>query len=410
MSWGTSVILRLVALMLGLFFVWCEARGTYEFLLKDQDNQVNYIVQAGTGFAVAFSLLPMFASQLFERSQYPKFIACWLAMPIVVGVVFYAAIQRTGGAADQAQINREIADNNGTLASKNESDANDAWKEARAAAVDECNSGRGKKCLDAEAKRDKAWERLQKARGELKNASDKHPDPGASRVVALLPARFSITEDQVRLYQPMLIPLGMSVLAALFLNIGMSMKTPPMPRPWRNWQGWQNWRKAEPSTPQMGTPGADTLPAIPDNAPITAPVIDITPKTEPAPLPESKRLPARQRQRLAVIKQEPKPEPVEESQQAADQDVIDPNPVIKFLVERVPKAEGEDADWADILRELPGWWVEQGIDGEPPTPAQLGAVLRFVSEKAGMRTRRRDGKVFFADRKVIRLVAKEQTA
>jgi hypothetical protein len=80
---------------------------------------------------------------------------------------------------------------------------------------------------------------------------------------------------------------------------------------------------------------------------------------------------------------------------------INPSPVIKFIVERVPKAKGEDADWADILRELPDWWVEQGIDGEPPTPAQLGAVLRFISQTTGMRTRKRDDKVFFADRKVI---------
>jgi hypothetical protein len=67
----------------------------------------------------------------------------------------------------------------------------------------------------------------------------------------------------------------------------------------------------------------------------------------------------------------------------------------------VPKAEGEVADWADILRALPEWWAEAGIEGEPPTPAQLGALLRFVSEKTGMRTRKRNGKVFFVNRKVI---------
>ena len=40
----------------------------------------------------------------------------------------------------------------------------------------------------------------------------------------------------MRLYQPMVIPLGMSLLMMLFANIAVTLKTPPMPRPWRNWR------------------------------------------------------------------------------------------------------------------------------------------------------------------------------
>jgi hypothetical protein len=37
----------------------------------------------------------------------------------------------------------------------------------------------------------------------------------------------------VRLYQPMLIPVGISMLASVFLTIAMLLHTPPMPRPWQ---------------------------------------------------------------------------------------------------------------------------------------------------------------------------------
>jgi hypothetical protein len=85
-----------------------------------------------------------------------------------------------------------------------------------------------------------------------------------------------------------------------------------------------------------------------------------------------------------------------------EDDEIDPTPVIRFLKERVPKVEGAEADWGDIFRALPAWWADQkGLGGEPPTPAQLGAILRFISEETGIPTRKRGGKVYFIDRKVV---------
>ena len=66
------------------------------------------------------------------------------------------------------------------------------------------------------------------------------------------------------------------------------------------------------------------------------------------------------------------------------------------------RSSGDDADWADIFVALPTWWRDQQIAGNPPTAKELGAILRFVSEKANIPTRKqRDGKVYFVDRKVI---------
>jgi hypothetical protein len=88
--------------------------------------------------------------------------------------------------------------------------AYEEWQQASAAAVDECKSGRGSKCLDAETKRDRGWLILQNSRDDLIKAPTVHPDSGAKRAAALLP----ITKDQVRLYQPMLIPVGIAANAA----------------------------------------------------------------------------------------------------------------------------------------------------------------------------------------------------
>ena len=87
----------------------------------------------------------------------------------------------------------------------------------------------------------------------MRKTPETTPDPGASRFAALVPW---ITEAQVRLYQPMLIPLGMTLLMMLFANIAVTLKTPAMPQPWRNWR--------------RGYPPDNPMPALPANHEITA--------------------------------------------------------------------------------------------------------------------------------------------
>jgi hypothetical protein len=236
MGWGVAILLRLVALAAGCFFVGCEAVGTYEFLRSQQLNhEVDYVVLAGTGFAVALGLLPAYASYAFKHRQRGIATACWLAVPLVMSVVYYAAIQRTGGAADQAEVERLRMTRAGTLAARTEKDARASWETMRDAARTECTSGpvnqqRGHKCLEAEGKRDAAWAAVLKARKDLKDAPETKPDSGPRRVVAVLSF---LTEEKVRLYQPMLIPIGISILASVFLTMAMLLHTPPMPRPWQ---------------------------------------------------------------------------------------------------------------------------------------------------------------------------------
>jgi hypothetical protein len=108
-------------------------------------------------------------------------------------------------------------------------------------------------------------------------------------VVAFLPF---LTEDQVGLYQPMLIPIGISILASVFLTISMVLHTPPMPRPWQRWH--QRWRKP-PSLPFTLAMSASD-----------AEIIDMPPKPAAAPAADPRsRVPERPRLRLATTTCQP---------------------------------------------------------------------------------------------------------
>jgi hypothetical protein len=84
-----------------------------------------------------------------------------------------------------------------------------------------------------------------------------------------------------------------------------------------------------------------------------------------------------------------------------DAEEIDADPVITFLKERVPPAKGEEADWAIIYDEFQREQSERGTEGVYLAPRQFGAVLDYICKHAGIRTRKRDGRVYCIDRKVL---------
>lgn len=221
--------LRAFAFAAGLFFVGCEAFGTFEFLTADQGGKFNYIVAAGTGVAIVTGILPVYAGIAWKQRLHVLALVAWLAVPLALTVVYYAAIQRTGGAADKAEVERLRTTRVGTLAARTEKDATEAWEVAKEAARVECTTGparqqRGPKCLEAETKRDAAWTAVLRARDTLKTTPETQPDSGARRVVAMVPW---VTEAQVQLYQPMVIPVVMSVLASLFMSFATMLRVSP---------------------------------------------------------------------------------------------------------------------------------------------------------------------------------------
>lgn len=207
---------RYLALTGGLFCVGCETWGTYDFLAKDQGGW-NYIVAGGVAVALIAGLLPAFAEHAGASGRRALKIGCWLALPLALVFIFMAAIQRTGGAADAAQQARVRAERERSLAERSEVEATEALKPARAAAATECASGRGKRCLEAETKVQAAQDRIDAARRVLAAAPVQLDDPLARRLVLLLPF---LSQEQVRLYQPLLLPILLSIFGAVLLAIG----------------------------------------------------------------------------------------------------------------------------------------------------------------------------------------------
>jgi hypothetical protein len=83
-------------------------------------------------------------------------------------------------------------------------------------------------------------------------------------------------------------------------------------------------------------------------------------------------------------------------------DGIDPRPVIDFMKVRTKAAKGSRADWAEMYGEFIGWQEEQGDGSERPMTAhQFGAALRYICEKANIRTLTKEGRVYCLDRKVV---------
>ena len=223
-----TLLFRGAALALGVFLTYCETSGTYEYLMKDQGS-FNYIVKAGCGVTIGTALLPVFAGMAWRARKYARALLLWLIFPLAVGVVFFAAIDRTGGTADLAQQQRAKDARARTLAEKTEKEATAAHATATEAAGAECSVGppgknRGNKCLEAEGKRDAAQGRLDGARAVLLKAPVKETDPLAERIAAYTGDR--ITEEQVRLYRPLFLPLVLSILAGVFLSLGAHMDLP----------------------------------------------------------------------------------------------------------------------------------------------------------------------------------------
>ena len=170
--------------------------------------------------------------------------------------------------------------------------------------------------------------------------------------------RGAVTEEQVRLWQPLFIPVVGSLFAALFLTMGVRMDfhtsetEPKMPRPTllgRIAGAFRRERKAP--------------------APRVARV--------PPPMPTN------------VVKMQPK-----------QKRAIDPKPLIAYMAQRVPEADGALAEWGDILKGFRRWHAVQDAGTEPYSAADFGLVLAAICEKADIRVLTKGERVFCVNRRV----------
>ena len=205
-----ATVLGSIFLLLGLALAACEVLGVYEFVTEHRTSL--YVAIGSCIIAAVTPALPAWADWAYRGGRWAWMLGAWLGFLLCLAIVLTAAIQRTGEATDAAQQTRQQAERAAALAIVVEKQAAADYAAAQAAAMKECDV-RGKKCMDAEDKATKAREALAKARAALVVAPiGEQSDALAKRLAAVT----TLTEQQVRLLYPLLVPIALSVLSALF--------------------------------------------------------------------------------------------------------------------------------------------------------------------------------------------------
>ena len=220
--WGLAAIAG------GAVLTGIEVTGAVGYLVSQ--NQPSYLVAGGAVVTCcAAALLPL-AVRCWRRGRYLLAILLRVALVPALSVIFCAAVERTGGAKDEADRGRQALALKAELAGKSEVEAKAAADAAEAKAVAECSRSKnpkadpnGPRCKPAESRADEKAKALKSARGELAQAGVVPKDPLASRLAAVLP----VTEEAVALYQPLVLPVTIAVLGLLMIEVGAHLLTPP---------------------------------------------------------------------------------------------------------------------------------------------------------------------------------------
>jgi hypothetical protein len=206
-----------------------------------------------------------------------------------------------------------------------------------------CSDAWGPKCDKAKSAQRKTEDKLEAARATLKTHGVEIDDSMAKRIVAYLPF---LTREQVLLYQPLLLPLGLAIIGFLLIAIGA--------------RGGER-----PGNNRGRVEVANVMPAV------------AWPFQTPLPRPSPSLQP------VAIAPPAADPEEAE----------IDPKPVVAFLRRKLPAARGEEADLVDIYREFLEDLHVRWVEDSPLSAAQFGLVLNYICKEARIRIERRGARV-----------------
>jgi hypothetical protein len=391
MRWKPSTA-GVLCVLFGGFFAVCEIYGTYSYFVAQQGG-LDYVVLMGSGIAAAVPFIPPVADIAGRRSWRGLGRALWLALPLALLVVMMAALQRTGAGTDEAEKDRAKGRAALALAQQNKTDAEaeirklgtvralaDIQTELTKAKLDP-NYDRSGKCTDATAKASrvlcasvaslegeeakakelaKHQKTLREARATIAAGSGASVDSLAFRISGYTGGM--VSEEQVRLWQPLFIPILASWLSAGFLTLGIRLDFTVEERP------------AASERP------ADTKVAT---TPPSAPVRSVpTPPVRPMPTaPVTTNV-------VAMPTKPAKPR-------------IDAKPLITYMARHVPEASGETADWGEMLKGFHAWCAQQEPPIAPMDKVSFGLALTAICKNADIRTLERNGRVYCVNRKIV---------
>ena len=383
-AWNTfwMVVLRLGALALGLYLAWCELSGTYDYFMADQNQIFNYIVKMMLGVTAFTAMAPALMSAAWAARRFGTLFFMVLALPLAVAIVFSAAVSRTGGSADNSEAQRIKNERALDLARKTETEATDALANATAEAKKECNTGsgtgRGKKCEEAEAKRDKAADKVDAARATINGINNPRKDPWFSRAAALSEGR--VTEEQMRTYWPLLYPLVVSLAAGILLAFGVhsGRRPAPQPAPMRAPRERKPWgfRKAEPRVTEVAAPAAES----PITAPVTQQRVDVHVD------PTARRSPFRR--------------PAPTLKLVASNANVAMGGILDFIIEGLESGNGERLSEKDVYKGYAKRCREAGI--KPASIEEFVLLLDRACNECGIEREHKSGKVYLMDVQLVK--------
>jgi hypothetical protein len=211
----------LAAIAGGVVLTAIEVVGAVGYLASQ--NQPSYLVAGGAVVTVVAAILPILAGRCWGHGRYILAVLLWMAMVPALSVILCAAVERTGGAKDSADRDRQAHVLKLSLAKVTADEAKAQADTSQVKADAECSRSAGPKvdprgplCKAAQERADKAAKALKSARDEVVKIGPAPIDPMASRLAAVLP----VTEAAISLYQPLVLPLAISITGLLLIACG----------------------------------------------------------------------------------------------------------------------------------------------------------------------------------------------
>lgn len=386
MKWKPSKLGSIV-LLFGAFFAVCEVYGTYSFFIAQQGG-LDYIVLLGCGVAASVPILPPVADVASRRGWRGPRWSLWLALPLALVVVVAAALQRTGSSTDTQEQDRSKSRAGLELATQTKQEAEaEIRKLGRVRPLADIETdiakaklnplySRSSHCTDATAKPSRALcSEVAELQGEKAKAVEvaKHRKAitdarakiaaGSGGSVDSLAYRISgytggaVSEEQVRLWQPLFIPILATWLSAAFLTVGMRLDfhvQEDQPRAQRSPVHPPEPVRSEPTAPVRQKP--------------TAPVATNVLQMPPRPAPEPK---------------------------------IDANPLVLYMAAHVPEARGQNADCGEMMKGFRVWCAQQDPPIETMDAESFGLALMAICQKADIKILNKNGRAYCVGRRIV---------
>ena len=221
----------LAAMTLGGVLTAIEVYGAVDYLARQ--GQPLYLIVGGAVVTAVSAGLPLLAARAWHERRWLLAICLWMAMIPALSVILTAAVERTGSTKDGADRDRQAIARKISLAESTVKDAKAEVLDLVAKANAECSRSvnpkadpRGPRCTAAEERVDKGRGRLEAATVALAKAGVAQRDPVTARFTAVLP----VSEEAIALYQPLVLPVTISMLGLLLVAMGAHRPAPVLGR------------------------------------------------------------------------------------------------------------------------------------------------------------------------------------